>query len=79
MEFCAKISNFNIRTKHPYKDQAITLLSIIMGMSLVITSANVTEIPYTEVLKIVVSAMFGFAVLLGHIGVACSLACSMSS
>ena len=31
-----------------------------MGVSLVITSANVTEIPYMEVLKIVVSAMFGF-------------------
>ena len=31
-----------------------------MGISLVITSANVTEIPYMEVLKIVVSAMFGF-------------------
>ena len=32
-----------------------------MGVSLVITSANVTEIPYyMKVLKIVVSAMFGF-------------------
>ena len=47
-----------------------------MGVSLVITSANITEIPYMEVLKIVVSAMFGFRHLLGSIGVACSLACS---
>ena len=31
-----------------------------MGMSLVITSTNITEILYMEVLKIVVSAMFGF-------------------
>ena len=31
-----------------------------MGVSLVMTSANVTEMPYVEVLKIVVSAMFGF-------------------
>ena len=47
-----------------------------MGMSLVIASANVTEIQ--EVLKIVVSAMFGFRRFIS-IGVACSLACSMSS
>ena len=31
-----------------------------MDVSLVIISANVTEIPYMEVLKIVASAMFGF-------------------
>ena len=35
-------------------------LSIIMGVLLVITSTNITEMPYMEVLKIIVSTMFGF-------------------
>ena len=40
---------------------------IIMGMSLVITSTNVTEILYyMEVLKIIVSTMFGFHCFIGQ-------------
>ena len=60
-----------------FTETLVAVLSIIMGVSLVITSANVTEIPYMEV---VVSAMFGFRRLFkGSIGIACSLARSMSS
>ena len=44
---------------------------IVMGVSLVITSANVTEMAYMEVLRIIVSAMFGFCHFIGqyaHVG-----------
>ena len=48
-----------------------------MGVSLVITSANVTEIPYMEVLKIVVSTMFGFRHFIRHYR-SCMLPCVLN-
>ena len=42
------------------------ILSINMGVSLVPTSANITEMSYMSILKITVSAMFGFRHFIGQ-------------
>ena len=48
-----------------------------MGLSLVITFANVTEILYMKVLKIVVSTMFGFCHFIRQYW-SCMLPCALN-
>ena len=54
------------------------ILSINMGVSLLLTSANITEMPYMNILKIIVSAMFGFCHFIGQCWSCMFLVCSMS-